>query len=640
MNPLHVLVLSPDSELLASLQAGDGMSANTVWEALSSPLELEQALNRLPEALLVLDLSAPNAPQLLEVLHHQEYMLPLVVVSETTPSLATINDLLRFRVLGFIRRPVHSGKAQAVFREALQRAYGLVRVRSLEQDLKRANQRLNQRLQELNTIYTVGKSVASSLDLDQVLAQIVEVSVNLAQAEEGFILLREGERLFLRAAKNLENQFAQQFNLEASDSVARRVINTGQPAMLRRETKIATGYLARALLYIPLQVPERGVVGILGVVNRMRDQAFTESQMFTLSSIADFAAIAVENARLFSAVQTEQARLRTILERATEAILVVDPENRLLLWSQTAGELFQLSPAAAGQPVEASVKHPRLLELFRQADGGPTTLLAEIEVAEHHIFNAQLTVVPQTGRVVVMQDITSLKELDRLKSEFVSTVSHDLRTPLTTVQGYVALLERVGSLNETQRNFIHRAMESLAHITDLISDLLDIGRIEAGYDLEMHPCRLDEVITQAVQALEPLAQQSEVALRWTPPAQPVWVQGNARRLRQVVDNLVNNAIKYNRSGGFVEVSARFDGTHGIVQVKDNGIGIPLAEQQNLFRRFYRVQTPETEDIRGTGLGLAIVKSVIEKHKGRVWVESTPGKGSTFSFILPALPPPG
>lgn len=636
MNPLHILVLSRDLELVAQLQEGGLIPADDVIEVLSSPLELESTLSRSQSALLILDLPAADAPQLLEVLHRKEHTVPMVVITDTTPTLSLINDLLRFHVLGFIRRPLRTEKAKAVLTEALQRAYSMAHVRSLQQELTKANERLNQRLQELNTIYTVGKSVASSLNLDEVLAQIVEISVNLAQAEEGFILLREGDKLFLRTAKNVEDRLARQFNMEASDSVAHRVITTGQPAMLRRETKIATGYLARSLLYIPLQVPGQGTIGILGVVNRARDRAFTEGQMFTLSSIADFAAVAVENARLFSAMQTEQARLRTILEQATEAILVVDTENRLLLWSETAKEVFHIPATARQQPLETVISHPRLLELFRQADDGPAVAQAEIEVGDHRVFNAQLTVIHQTGRVVVMQDITFLKELDRLKSEFVSTVSHDLRTPLTTVQGYVELLDRVGPLNETQQKFIRRALDSLTHITELISDLLDIGRIEAGYDLEMRPCRLEEAVTQAVEALQGEADQAEITLRWQPPAQPLWVQGNIRRLRQVMENLVSNAIKYNRPGGLVEVLARFDGTHGVVQVRDNGIGIPLAEQQNLFRRFYRVQTPETEEIRGTGLGLAIVKSVIEKHKGRVWVESTPGQGSLFSFILPIL----
>ena len=238
------------------------------------------------------------------------------------------------------------------------------------------------------------------------------------------------------------------------------------------------------------------------------------------------------------------------------------------------------------------------------------------------------------GRVAVMQEITHLKELDRLKSEFVSTVSHDLRTPLTTIQGYVELLDRAGPLNDMQTKFIGKALSSLSHITALISDLLDIGRIEAGYDLEMQPLRMDELIRLATEAAGVIAATQDIDVSLELPQAPLWVWGNTRRLRQVLDNLISNALKYNRSGGRVRVSGRRDGDHVVVQVSDTGIGVPAEEQPRLFERFYRVQTPETEGIKGTGLGLAIVKSVIEKHRGRVWVESIPGQGSTFAFLLP------
>jgi len=414
------------------------------------------------------------------------------------------------------------------------------------------------------------------------------------------------------------------------------VVSSGRPAMLRRDVRIATGYLVRALLYLPLHAPGRGVVGVLCVVNRQREDAFTEEQLFTLSALTDFAAIAVENARLFDSISAEKSRLQAIMQNATDAVLITDPDNHLLLWSQLAGELLGIADVVPGAALADVVHHEKVLELFAQ--GATDAMLAHTEIVFDvgRTFNAQLTVVAGVGRVLVMQDITHLKELDRLKSEFVYTVSHDLRTPLTTVQGYVELLHRVGPLNFDQEEFVAKALRSLRHITMLISDLLDMGRIETGYDLEMRPCLLSDVLEQAVEALEPLAAQHEVVLRLAAVTGDLWVKGNSHRLRQVVDNLIINAIKYNHSGGWVEVRVQRDTHCIIVQVCDNGIGIPPDQQARVFDRFYRVSTPETEDIYGSGLGLAIVKSIVEKHQGRAWVESTPGKGSAFSFILPAL----
>ena len=165
---------------------------------------------------------------------------------------------------------------------------------------------------------------------------------------------------------------------------------------------------------------------------------------------------------------------------------------------------------------------------------------------------------------------------------------------------------------------------------------MDIGRIEAGYDeLEMRPCCINEIIQQTVEAHAMQIEARYLRLHIDLPNQPVWIQGNARRLRQVMDNLISNAVKYNRPGGWVKLAVSTNGDHVLVRIEDNGIGIPLEDQPRIFERFYRVRNPETEGIDGTVLGLAIVKSIIEKHHGRVWAQSYPGKGSTFGFALSA-----
>jgi two-component system NtrC family sensor kinase len=569
--------------------------------------------------------------------------IPVLVVTSIHPSLNIINEMLHMQILGVIKLPLNSPKSQAIFLDALERAPNIARRRRLERDLTHVNDRLNRRLQEINTIYSVGKYVASTLNLERVLERVVEASINLTQADEGFILLKEGDKLFLRASKNMREDIAQRLHVEATDSVAWQVIKSGRPTMLHRETKITTGYLVRALLYVPLQTPGQGTIGVLGVVNLQRERPFTEHQLFTLSSLADFAAIALENARLFSVMEAEQLRLRSILEHASEAILMTDINNHLLLWSQTAAGAFEIPASAQGCPIGEVVRHSAIQELFEQATDTikntelkEPVLHTEVALSRERVFNAQLTTIPHIGRVMIMQNITHLKELDRLKSEFVSTVSHDLRTPLTTIQGYIELLDRVGPLNEMQNSFIEKALRSLTHITELIGDLLDIGRIEAGYDLEMEPCRIDKIVAEVGEANLQIAAQQDVKLRWELGNDPLWVQGSSRRLRQVMENLVSNALKYNRPGGLVEMKARRDNDHIIVHVRDTGIGIPLEEQPRVFERFYRVRSNETEDIRGTGLGLAIVKSVVEKHKGRIWVESVVGHGSEFSFVIPAL----
>ncbi|RLC90307.1 MAG: hypothetical protein DRI37_01755 [Chloroflexi bacterium] len=633
----HILLLTTDSDLGRTVEALLPPGYTVEILATLERLTVGQEEAALP-ALVILD-SALLAEAISPAEISRSLMqLPVLLLHRQPAEFASLNAWLPYlKVLGIATPPFAREVTRALIATALERAPRYIQQRRLEEDLASANRRLNQRLQEINIIYTVGKSVASSLQVGEVLERVLDAALNFTQAEEGFILLREGDQLFLRAAKDVQESLIQRFNDEVSDNIAWRVIHSGRPVMLKRETKIVTGYLAQALLYVPLRTPERGNIGVLGVVNRLREDGFTEAQLFTLSSIADFVAIALDNARLFSAVEDERSRMRTILRHAAEAILVTDPQNRLLLWSQTAGEIFRLPDDAEGQPVEQVIAHPQLLELLGEAEKSKGIAHAEIALDDGRTFNCQLTIIEPLGQVMVMQDITHLKELDRLKSEFVSTVSHDLRTPLTTIQGYIALLNRVGPLTPQQQSFIHKALDGLDQITNLISDLLDIGRIEAGYDLEMHPLRLDRLLVEVTQFMAVQVEQAGLTLRWAPPPEPLWVLGNARRLRQVLENLISNAIKYNRRGGWIKLEGHREGSHVIVSVHDNGIGIPLEEQPHLFERFYRVRSLETEDIQGTGLGLAIVKSVIEKHKGRVWVESSPSEGSIFSFILPALP---
>jgi len=336
-------------------------------------------------------------------------------------------------------------------------------------------------------------------------------------------------------------------------------------------------------------------------------------------------------------VGAEQVRWTAVLQAAQDVIVVVDEENNVLLCNAAAravlnlGELVRLR-----RPVAETIPHPALLSMFSQIRETGQEIRSEVPLDDGRTFNAQLTPVPGVGCVLVMQDITHLKEMDRVKSEFVTAVSHDLRTPLTTIQGYIELLPRAGSLTEQQEEFIQHVHRSLDTITELVNNLLDSDRLEAGLDLEMLPCDLLKVIEKAIEDFRPQVEQRKQELRWDLPETLPLVLGNRHRLRQVLDNLLTNALKYTQQGGWIAVSALEDNGHVVVHVADNGIGILPAQQPYIFDKFYRVESEETLRITGTGLGLSIVKTVVEKHNGRVWVESKAGVGSTFSFVLPAL----
>jgi two-component system NtrC family sensor kinase len=241
------------------------------------------------------------------------------------------------------------------------------------------------------------------------------------------------------------------------------------------------------------------------------------------------------------------------------------------------------------------------------------------------------------GQALVMQDITHLKELDRIKSEFVTTVSHDLRSPLTAILGYVELIDRTGPINDQQREFIRRVGSSVEQITALISDLLDLGRIEAGLDSARENTPLTVLARYAVETLRNTADMRKVTLEVNLPEDLPLVNGDPIRLRQMIGNLLDNAIKYTPAGGHVGIEAVAEADQVILRITDTGPGISPADQPYLFDKFFRASNAP-DDVSGTGLGLSIVKSIVDSHNGRIWVDSALGKGSRFTVVLPAVAP--
>jgi len=233
-----------------------------------------------------------------------------------------------------------------------------------------------------------------------------------------------------------------------------------------------------------------------------------------------------------------------------------------------------------------------------------------------------------------MQDISYLKELDRLKSDFIHTVSHDLRSPLTAVLGYTELIERTGPLNQNQQEFLHRLQGSVQHITNLINDLLDLGRLEAGFDTRRELIQLDGVLKYTLDMFESQVRLKSIDLATDISPNILPLRANPIRIRQMLDNLVGNAIKYTPNGGHVLVNISMQEKQIVLKVQDTGPGIGQDEQNRVFEKFYRA-TNAPDGVTGSGLGLAIVKSIVDSHQGRVWVESTLGKGSTFVVLLPA-----
>jgi two-component system phosphate regulon sensor histidine kinase PhoR len=330
----------------------------------------------------------------------------------------------------------------------------------------------------------------------------------------------------------------------------------------------------------------------------------------------------------------ELQKLDTVFEHIEDGVIILDENSNLLLINPAARRDFGLwqDDSVKGKPIREVLPHPDLKILLNGSKNNPMPH-NEITFEDGRVLSAQCTPIPRIGVAITMQDITYLKQIDRLKNEFVSTVSHDLRSPLTAILGYVDLLDRVGPVNDQQREFIHRVQNSVQNVTTLVNDLLELGRIEAGFDTQKEVVPLEEIFRFTLETLGVQISDKKMNLHLNLPPDLPQIRGNPIRLRQMLDNLIGNAIKYTPEGGDITIDVEAQEEQIILRITDSGPGIPPADQPHIFEKFYRGSNIP-KGVGGSGLGLAIVKSIVDNHHGRIWVESLVGKGSAFTVVLP------
>lgn len=440
--------------------------------------------------LIVADMKMPEMTglELAQMVHREGLGIPVILVTaEGSEELAKL--ALRSGVADYIIKPFTEDELLGAVRRTLDSMHSRREHVRMQAELSAAHQSLLARHKELETLTSIGRNVTSVLELDQVLEKVVEAAVNVTHAEEGSLLLLDEQthELTMRASKNFEDSFVRTFRLRSQDSLAGYVIRTGEPVLLDQNSpqKIKTAYLVHSLVYVPLKMRDR-IIGVLGVDNRRAGRAFTRHDQHLLGALGDYAAIAIENAYLYARTDRERAQLETILRETEDGVLVVDNDNRLILMNLTARTAFGVSlPDITGHDYTEVIRNMDVRELL-----AGKSRRVEVTLDDGRVFNAHLTPISGVGRAVVLQDITHLKKLDRIKSDFVTTVSHDLRSPLTAILGYVELIGRAGPVNEQQAEFIRRVQYSVQSITTLITNLLDLGRIEAGFDTQKEPTHL------------------------------------------------------------------------------------------------------------------------------------------------------
>ncbi len=505
--------------------------------------------------------------------------------------------------------------------------------------------RLKDRLDDLSLILKVAQEVSATLDIGQGMPSILEGALAGTGALVARIILLSAEgtpQVVISRGEQFDglNLLDRGLTLAALETDPPLVIEN----LRRARSLIGPGPLPEQIqAVVALPVMSKGTPVAVMWVGFPEPRQFDSSEIDILSTLSSQTAVLIENARLFQVAEGGRRRLSAILSSTSDAILVTDRRNLLLLINPAAERALDL-PAErfVGQDITEVPLQPELLKVLTEPLGVGGPLIEEIPLADGRTFYASASMIlsadgEDMGRVVVLRDVTHFKEVDEMKSEFVATVSHDLRAPLTFMRGYATMMPMVGALNEKQQEYIEKILIGIDQMSGLIEDLLNLGRIEAGVGLEAKPCHMGAIVVEVVDSMRARAAAKGLTLRLEPSDPAPVILGDATLLRQALTNLVDNAIKYTPSGGSVTVGLHVIGEEVQINVTDTGIGVAPEDQPRLFEKFSRIRRRESEDVPGSGLGLAIVKSIIERHGGRLWVESALHKGSTFAFALPIRP---
>ncbi len=344
--------------------------------------------------------------------------------------------------------------------------------------------------------------------------------------------------------------------------------------------------------------------------------------------------------RSHSAIVAERDRLAAVLAVMVEGVLVVDAEERIVLANPRLRELLGIRGEIEGLRPLAAMRNADVDDVLRAALATQQPVHREIalpgierRVLEVHA--ASFAIGAARGAVAVFHDMTAIRRLETVRRDFVANASHEIKTPLTAIRGFAETLLSNDLPERDARGYLEIILRHSERLSRLVEDLLELSRLESGkFTLEPEPLDVALLVAKLCRELEPRLQERRVSVRIAAQGAPR-AFADARAVEQILQNLLDNALKYSDPEREIEVRVEADGDDVRVDVADQGIGIPEADRARIFERFYRVDRGRSREQGGTGLGLSIVKHLVQANGGEVWVESTPGVGSTFSFTLPS-----
>lgn len=507
----------------------------------------------------------------------------------------------------------------------------------------------------------ISRAITARLDLNEVLRRVLHASVVMTAARVGIIALHddEADQFSIRAYTGLDSDSVPAVNqqlIEIMESVYERGMDYTYLNDKLAEMAVSLQDGLRQAVTMPL-VFDKKPLGLL-IVFRSYQADVTRDDMQILHSFADQAAIAVHNARLFEQVEQERKRLSAILDYSGDGVMILDANLEILRvnrafehitgWSSQGAIGLTQDDVIIWSKIEQEDLQSAMLSGWPGIEsGGKSTdtfyVEGDLERRDGMSISIGITYAPlldgegKLANIIAnVRDITNFRRAQEMQNVFISTVSHELRTPVALIKGYASTLTREDAQWDlaTVKSSLEVIEDEADRLTELIEDLLTASKIQAERDINitLSDANLETIARASVERLKTQTSNHSFSLSFSENF-PI-VPGDSRLLRQVMDNLITNALKYSPNGGTVTIGGRFNDENVTIFVRDEGAGISETDQSRIFERFFRVESTLTTRTNGTGLGLYLVKAIIEAHGGTINVKSQVGKGSTFYFTLP------
>lgn len=532
------------------------------------------------------------------------------------------------------------------------------------QVIEESNRRLDDKLLELSLLNETAKTFSSAFDLNNIVIFIFTLLRKKINFDILALLLLEAGKptLILSAEKEISPKVKEDILFRMLDRYTKysdKIIEADKISIIDRkiytqikDTRIIDS-LVKRIYTNSLAIMDKPF-GMMAIAS-FEDQPVSVDDARFFDIVSSQVALFVDSDNAKQEITNERNRLEAILENMSGAVLFFDKDRNIISTNPGSDLLLGLKKEEIlGRNLENITIQEAIKELFCNFQKQNTEFFTkELEIinqldGNRRIFKVNLSKVHDyignlLGTLLIFYDITKEKEVDRMKTEFISITSHELRTPMATIKNCITLIfkETVGAINDNQRKFLDIAKRNIDRLSALINNLLDLSKMEAGrMDLDRANNNINDLVQEVIFTYEPLANERGLELKGQLQSNLPLISMDKNKITQVVNNLVSNAIKFTPERKVITImTSIYQENRSFVQIKvvDQGVGISKDDIPKLFKKFQQLDSTMTRKVAGTGLGLAICKEIIQLHGGKIWVESELGKGSSFIFILPIMP---